>query len=239
MKLNRYTDHLKNIDTMFVYDHFADDVPTAKYTTTATDSGSAAVNDVAGGILLITPSDGTVVDDDECYVQTANELFIYRTNGAIYGKCRLKWVETAAGVYNVAFGFMNAPTANSIIDDGGGVKVSGSTLSIYKVDGESVFRVASACNGTSTVTQSTTAAVGATWYVLEIFCNDYDGVKMEVTFKVDGVFLRDSNNLVIKHTVLIASATEMAMFVGAKLGASTNNDTTSVDYWYGSTTQAV
>jgi hypothetical protein len=233
MNLNRFTRALAELDTMYVFSHFTSDVASAELTTTATDSGTAAVGDTAGGVLLLTPSDGTVADNDEVYVQTANELFLFAANKAIYGRARIKWVETSAGIYNVAFGFMNAPTANAIIDDGGGVKVSGSTLAIYKVDGESVFRCASACNGTSTVTKSNKSAVGATWYELEIICNDWDGVSMEVSFKVDGEYLKDANNVVIKHTVLIASATEMAMFVGAKLGAATNNDTTSVDYWYG------
>ena len=145
-------------------------------------------------------------------------------------------METAATIYNVGFGFMNAPGANMLIDNGGGPKVSGSTLAIYKVDGGSVWRCASACNGVSTVTASNTSAVGATDYILEIICGDWDGVLMQVAFKVNGNYLKDTSNQTIKHTVPIASAAQMALWAGAKLGAITNNDTTSVDYLYGAHT---
>ena len=127
---------------------------------------------------------------------------------------------------------MNAVGANTIIDDGGGVKVSGSTLAIYKVDGGAVWKTASACNGVSIVNTSTTPAVGATYYDLEIFCENFDGVTMEASFKVDGVFLKDTNGNVIRHVVPIASSALMQLWVGAKLGAITNNDTTLVDYLY-------
>ncbi len=80
------------------------------------------------------------------------------------------------------------------------------------------------------MTNKTVAA--GTWYEFEIECLDYDGVTMQVAFKADGVYLKDANNVVVKHSVLIASAAAMQMFAGAKLGAATNNDTLLVDYWY-------
>lgn len=45
--------------------------------------------------------------------------------------------------------------------------------------------------------------------------------------------LKDVNNQVIRHTVTIASATEMAMFAAVKLGAGTNNDALTLDLWLG------
>jgi hypothetical protein len=236
--LVRYTWPLRNLDAFEVFDDFNFDQSTALVVATTTDSGTVAMGDEANGVMTLTPSDGTVADNDEAYAATPNANLIFAANTSIYLRGRMKWAETAAGVYNAAFGAQNAVGANSVIDDGGGLKVSGSTLGIYKVDGESVFRTVSACNGVATVTKSTTPAVAATWYVLEIFCADWDGVKMQVTYKVDGQYLKDANGLIIRDTVAIASAAQMQVFYGAKLGAITNNDVLKADYWYAAQTRA-
>jgi len=236
--LNRFTRPLWDLDTMFVFDHFTGDQSDISAVDTVTDSGTVLIGDDVGGIVTLTPSDGSVGDNDEAYLATPNELFKFGTNRAIYGRTRAKFTEVSAGVANVAFGFQNAVGANSIVDDGAGLKVSGSTVGIYKVDGETVWRVASSCNGTSTVTKTNKAATAALWYVLEIEVLDWDGTSMLVSFKVDGEVLKDTLGAPIQHTVAIASATEMQMFAGIKLGGATNNDTLLLDYWYGATCMA-
>lgn len=235
MNLNRFTHPLFDLDTMFVFDHFTGDQSDLFAVDTVTDSGSALVGDDVGGVITLTPGDSTVADNDEAYLATPNELFKFGTNRNIYGRARIKFTEVSAGAANVAFGFQNAVGADSLVDNGGGPKVSGSTLAIYKVDGGTVWRCASACNGVSTVSVSTKAATAAQWYTLEIECKDWDGVYMQVAFKVDAEYLKDSTGAVIRHTVPIANATEMQMWAGIKLGAATNNDTLLIDYWYGAT----
>jgi hypothetical protein len=238
--LNRFTGPLVDLDTMYVFDHFTGDQSDVTAVDTVTDTGTALVGDEVGGVITLTPSDGTVADNDEVYLATPNELFKFGTNRTIYGKARVKYAEVTANVLNVCLlGFQNAVGADSIVDNGAGLKTSGSTLGIYTVDGGSgLLRVVSACNGTATTTVTNKTVAAGTWYTAEIECRDWDGVKMQVAFKLDGDYLRDSLNRVIYHEVAIASATEMQMFVGAKLGAATNNDTLKVDYWYGATCQA-
>ncbi len=233
--LTRFTDMLTRFKGLtFEYgSDFGEDQADTAFIDTITDTGTVLMGDAVNGTATLTPSDGTVADNDEAYLAAPNANFKFGTNRNIYGLCKLRFTETTATIYNVAFGFQNAVGANSIVDDGAGVKTSGSTLAIYKVDGGAVWKCASACNGTATVSTSTSPAVTATDYVLEIFCEDWDGVSMEVSYKVNGDYLKDSNNVVIKHTVAIASATEMQLWVGAKLGAATNNDTTVVDNIYG------
>lgn len=237
MNINRYSADLNELQIVKVFDDFVADQSDLFFVDTITDAGTALAGDEVNGVMTLTPSDGTVADNDEVYIASANAIFKYGTNREIYGRCKLQFTETTATIYNVGFGFMDAVGANTLIDDGGGPKVSGSTLAIYKVDGGAVWKCASACNGTSTISTSTTSAVTATDYVLEIECKDWDGVSMQVCFKVDGVYLKDSNNLVIKHTVAIASAAQMQVWAGAKLGAITNNDTTKVDYIYAAQTR--
>jgi hypothetical protein len=235
--INRHTAVLKDLDTVYVFNDFLDDQSDIVAVDTITDSGTAAVGDAVNGVMVLTPSDGTVADNDECYIATPNELYKFGTNREIYGKFKFQYSAVVAADPNVAVGFMNAP-ATSAISDNGGVKTSGSTLAVEKKDGETAFRATSACNGTAVTTLSTKAIAAATDYVVEIECKDWDGTSMQVLFLVDGEYLRDTtNNLPIRHTVAIASATEMAMFAGIKLGAATNNDTLSLDYWYGAQTR--
>lgn len=205
---------------------------------TITDSGTVTVSDGVNGVLTLTPSDCTVADNDEAYVASARELFLYGTNREIYLRAKLRYTEVTATIASIAFGAQNAVGANSIVDTTGEVKVTGSTLAIYKVDGGDEFKVASASNGTATTTTTNRAAAAATDYDLLIHCRDWDGVSMQVSFYVGAwpaapTILRDTNNREIYHTVAIASATEMALFAGIKLGAITNNDTLLLDWVYG------
>jgi hypothetical protein len=234
MKILRFTQELADLDTIHVWDDFWQDQSDVNYVDTITDTGTALVGDDVNGVVTLTPADGTVADNDECYVATPNEIFKFGTNREIYGRFKFRYTAVVAADPNVAVGFQNAVGANSIVDNGG-VKVSGATLAIEKKDGETAFRCTSACNGVSTTTLSNKTIAAATDYVAEIICKDWDGVSMQVRYKIDGEFLRDSNNTVIYHTVPIANATEMQMWAGIKLGAATNNDTLLLDYWYGAT----
>lgn len=237
-KLNRYTMALWERDTFQVKADFEKDIDTTEWTATLTDIGTAAVGDNAnGGVVALTPSDGTVADNDEVYLASANELFIFAANRPLYGCCRLQFAETTAGIYNAAFGFMDAVGADSIVDNTGLPKTSGSTLAIYKTDGSQVWKCVSAVNGVathSTSTKSSTKAttVGGGWQELEVEATPTDSAGYTVVFSVDGEQLRDSNGQVIRHYLPYASATEMQVFVGAKLGAATNNDVLNVDYIY-------
>lgn len=232
--LARFTSPLRDLDTMVAYSDFVDDQSDTFFIDTLTDSGTAAVGDAFGGVMVLTPSDGTVSDNDEVILRSANEVFLFAAGKPLYGKAKFSFVETTATIYNVGFGFMNAAQTDPLGDDGAGAKLTGSTAAIYKVDASGVWKCATANNSVSTVSTSTATAVTATDYVLEIFGEDFSSTQMVFTFKVNGIYLLDSTTgLVIRHMVTVASATEMNLFVAAKLGAATNNDATSLDYVYG------
>ena len=222
---------LINVEQQYgVFSDFENDVRSTDWTATATDSGTAAVGDAANGVLVLTPSDGTVADNDEVYYATANEVFHFAAEKPMLGIGRIKFVETASGVYNAFVGFANAVAANTLVDDGGGMRASGSIAAIYKVDTETVWRCVTRNNGVVTVTQSTTTAGGTSYQVLEIEVVSFTSTQVKVLFRCDGIPLKDSTGKEIVHTITTASATEMQFGCGAKLGAGTNNDTLSVDY---------
>jgi hypothetical protein len=232
---NRQLAAENEVDTLCVFDHFDKDQSDINAVDTVTDTGTVAMGDAAGGTVILTPSDGTVADNDEAYLATPNEVFKLASGKPLYGRARVQFAETTADKVNVAFGFQNAVGANSLVDDGGGPKVTGDCLAIFKKDGGGNFWHAAAyCNGTGTATKSKTAAAAATWYDLEIFATDNGDGTFSVTYKVDGNILRDfTTNVPISHSVTVASATEMQMWLGVKLGAATNNDTLTCDYWLG------
>lgn len=237
-RLNRFTRVLWDLDTYYVFNDFSGDQADTEAVDTVTDSGTVTINDEMSGIAVLTPSDGTVVANDEAYLAVPNETFKFASKRPIYGRFRAQFTEVTATKANVAFGFQNAVGADSIVDTTGLPKASGSTLAIYKTVDSAVWKCCSACNGVATHSTSVNAAVAATWYELEIECLDFDGTTMPVCFKVNYEYLKDSAGNIIKHSVPIANATEMQLFAGIKLGANTNNDTAKLDYWYGAQLRA-
>jgi hypothetical protein len=231
--LNREVGPLWDLDTFFLFDHFAKTLVAGEWATTLTDLGTAAVGDASRGILTITPADASVTDNDEAYVASTKQLFLFAASRPLYAKGRLQFTETAAGIYNAFFGFVSGVGADTLVDNGGGMRASGCIAAIHKIDGETVWRCTTRNGATTTTTVSTTTAGGAAYQDLDVIGQDADGVNLTFTFKVNGVYLRDVNGLVIRHSVPIASASLMSLAFGAKLGAITNNDVLNVDYAYG------
>lgn len=228
--LARLPQALREVDTFSVFTDFTEDQTDLLWIDTVTDSGSVAMGDAVGGQAVLTPSDCSVSDNDEAYIRSANEIFLLAAGKPMYAECRLKYAETVASTQNIGFFFQNAIGADSIIDTAGGLKVSGSTLGIYKAE-TAVWKVVSANNGTSTVNTTSFTAAANTWYTLAIDVQDRDSLNCVVTYYINGLRLRDSTTgAPIEHVVAYASATEMNLGAGVKLGAATNNDALTIDY---------
>lgn len=215
-----------------------DDFPakdTNVWTTTATDSGTAAVGDAANGIVQLLPSDGTVADNDEIYLQT-KELFKIAAGKPLMCGIYLQFTEAATNAANVMFGFMDAPTANAIVDNGAGPKTSFSGAVIYKVDGGSQWQCMYSDGATQTASGLLTAlttlnrqaqnAGGSSWVKLEIEIIPTSSTLCDVAFLINDVTVYK----MMDRTY--ANATEVALMVGAKNG-SANQETINVDWIYG------
>lgn len=232
----RSTAPLQDLDNHVLWDDFTAERTDLQWIDTIADGGTAEIADGANGIMTLSVVDST--DNDEVYLESAVETFLVAANRSLYFRTRIQFTEINTDDANIAVGFANAPGADLIIDDGAGLKTTGNWFSIYKVDGETVWR-ANCRNSTATGagsalgTLSNTTAGGASYQVLEIFINDFDGTNVEVLYKVDGQYLTDSNNLVIRHRLAISGSTEMAAFFGAKSGGA-NPETLNIDYCYAS-----
>lgn len=231
MNITRLPFELMQVDNIVAFSDFIEDQSDITWIDTITDSGSATVGDAVGGIMALVPSDGSVADNDETYIACPNEIFKLAAGKPLYGVCRLQFTEANTDDANVGFFFQNAIGANSILDNGAGLKVSGDTIGIYKVDGGTVWKCVTVVNGgTALVNTSTTTAGGSSYQKLEIFVEEESSTQIVATFKVDGDYLLDSTTgLRIRHVFAFASSTEMQVGAGVKNG-DTNNETLNIDY---------
>lgn len=216
-------DLLVRQQTVVFHDDFVSDLDTNIWTTTATDSGTATVGDVNNGTVVLAPSDGTVADNDEIYLSTANESFLFAANKPGYVACRIQFTEANTDDANVIFGVADAPIADTLLDNGAGPKASYSGAVFFKVDGSTVWQCENSIAGTQKTTTTTTTAGGSAFQLLEIEWRPKTSTLMDVIFKIDGVE-------VAKHVdQVFTSATEMKLFAGAKNGAG-NNESIVVDF---------
>lgn len=217
--------------TFTIWDDFAEFVTGDVWTSVLTDSGTIAVEDMAGGILLFTASDGTVADNDEVYLKSTKEVLLFANDKPIYYGARLKFTEANVDDANVCHGMMDAVAANAILDDGGGPKASYSGAVFFKVDGGTVWWFETSIAGVQTTTQvSDVANAGdGTYRWFEIEVRPINSTLMEVIPKIDGKQCLDTNYQPIKHRVTYTGATEMNVFAGLKNGGA-NLETMRADW---------
>lgn len=227
-------DFSRGIDTLF------------QWQPTVPDNGTWSAEDAINGVCKLTPSDSSVADNDEIYLASQQEPFVFKAGCPIYASCRMQFVEANADRANVIFGLMNAVAANSLIDDGGGPRASGSVCCIYKRETERYWRTqgrdywdvqdmeSQEPAGVISRVESIDGVVTTTtpWQTLEMWIEDprppYT-VKERVmiaTFAVDG------RRLPVVHELSIINATEMQLFVGVKNGSAVM-ETLKVNWLYG------
>lgn len=214
-----------------LFDDFLAYTDTQLWTKTDGDAGaSVAVDgDGVGGLLTLTTG---ATDNNEAYIETTNELFKIVAGKEIELEARLTFTEANTDDANVAFGVIDAPGANTLVDDGAGLKTTASGAAIFKVDGGTVWKTFSSKSTTQTITTSKTTAGGA-YQTLKILIRPRDLVTADVTFFVDGAQLQDTNSSAgqpdISHSITYSSATEMAVFCGVKAGGA-NSEVVNLDY---------
>lgn len=216
-----------------IEDDFTADIAAANWVSTLTDTGTASVGDTVGGVLAIVPSDGTVADNDEAYVESPNEVFKFAADKPLFFEARVQFTEANTDDANILVGLMDAVGADSLVDNGGGPKASYSGATFFKVDGSTVWQVETSLATTQTTTELSATNVnnlakkavtagGSAYQTLRIVVTPYSSTNAYVDFFVDGV-------QVAQHDYVFTSATEMQVALGVKNG-STNLETLNVDY---------
>ncbi len=227
--LNLPPDVLAKRMTHGFFEDFDQFVTGDRFTDTSADTGAAVANvDAAGGTVTLTTG-GT--DNNECYLLSTKELFLFAADKPILFECRSKYTEANTDDANIFQGLMNAVAADSILDDGAGPKASFSGVGFYKVDGGTRWQCISSLGTTRTTTDLTAAlsldklaktAGGGSYQLFRIEVVPISSTVAEVCFYIDDA-------LVAKHSLTYTSATEMNAAIGVKAGGA-NSEVVTVDY---------
>lgn len=217
-------------NTFALFEDFDWYISPHRWTATLTDTGTVSM--VSGTTrVAITPSDGTVADNDEAYLATTNANFLVAAGKNLYGEALIQFTEGNTDDANIAFGFASSVAANLIVDDGAGLRASGTVFAIYKVDGGTKWVCVSRNGATAYTNTSSTTAGGSAYQTLGIEIVELLSTACTVTFKVDGVILRDdTTGQPIRHNVLYSGLSAAQLFFGIKNGAITTVETLNVEY---------
>lgn len=200
------------------------------WTATLTDSGAITALTTHGGGVAITPSDGTVADNDEAYLGWTNKNIVPTNLKPIVFQTVIQYTEGNTDDANVIAGMLSTSAANALLDDGGGPPASYTGLVFFKTDGDTVWQVESSVGGTQTTTRLTAAnsldqvaktAGGSARQTLRIEFIPFSSTQADVLFFIDGV-------AVAKHLWTYTSAVAMSPVVGLKNGANTTVETLNV-----------
>lgn len=220
---------LKLKQTHGINDDFHQFVTGDLWTVTATNGGGATMQDAVGGQILIDTSDSTAADNDETYLHTTNEHWLFAADKPLTFVARIKYAEANTDDANVAAGLMDAVAADSIQDDGAGPDGTFDGAVIYKVDGGTVWRFKTSNATTATDSISDTTAGGSSFQTLEIRVRHQDASNCSLVPLVDGVQLKTSAGVLIEHKLAYSGLAEMAAVIGVKNGGA-NEETVTVDY---------
>ena len=210
---------------------------TTKWDSIQADTGATVTEDAdgVGGVILLTTG---ATDNNEAY-HYSNEILKIAANKPFEIEARIQYAEANTDDANVVVGVMDAIAANHLLDNGAGLAASFDGACIYKVDGETRWRVKSSNGTTKTDTETDVTAGGSSYQLLRIRVEPISSTEAEITFWIDAsggqnpVQCREYNanprTPSIKHTVLLASMTEIALVIGVKAG-DTNSEVVSVDY---------
>lgn len=226
-KLIPLPDELKNRNVHGIFDDFYHYVTGDDFSTVASDSGTVADSDAAGGVLVISPSDGTIANNDESYAKATQECFKFADDKPGVFEARIQCTD-AADDASLMIGLIDAVAADTIVDTTGLPKASWSGAIFHKGDGGTVWKCASSV-GTLWSTSSannvatTVANGGSAYQTLRIEWICPRATEVEISFYIDGVF-------VSKQTIDPTSATEMQIVLGAKNGANDSHAVLNVDY---------
>jgi hypothetical protein len=220
------------------FDHY---VTADTFTTTASNSGAAAVQDAAGGVLKITPSDATQVDNDETYVHSTHEMFKFATDKPLIFAARVRPVSNTIGSSNFIVGLKDAVAADSILDDGSGPAASYSGALFFAKDGGTTWWCESSIAGTQTTVDSGITVGNNAWDTLIIKTIPRSSTVTEVHFLIadgdvqpteKGFTTPSGTQQFVAQTVTHTNATEMEICFGVKSGAANLTDYLDVDWVY-------
>jgi hypothetical protein len=189
-------------------------------TSTLTDTGSAAIDAGAGGILKILPSDGSVANNDEAYVGGTSAVVALAAGKDLWFETRVKFTEGSTDDANIIAGLSTVYAANTLQDDGAGPPANYDGIVFFKVDGGTVWQAeTSSGDGTQTTIADVGTRTSGSYTRLGF---GVSGIS-SVTFYIDGV--------AVGTTTATLPDTNMRPVWGLKNGADTTVEGLYVDWF--------
>lgn len=190
-------------------------------TAVATNSGTVTSDAATAGhhgVVSLTPSDGTVVDNDETYLGSTATQFILSAGKDLWFEAMVYFAEAATDDVNVIVGLSSIYAANTLLDNGGGPAADYDGIVFFKVDGGTVWQTeTSVATSQTTHTGVQTRASGA-WTRLGFKVTGNE----QVDFYINGVEK-------ISTTAYLPTAA-MGLLFGVKNGADTNVEVLKCDW---------
>lgn len=226
-------DHVDLVDqdrTLVWEDNFLWYISPHLWTSTLTDTGSVTALTTHGGGVALTPSDGTVADNDEAYIGWTNKNIVPTNLKPIVFQTVIQFSEGNTDDVNVIAGLMSTSAADALLDNGGGPPASYTGMVFFKTDGDTVWQVECSVGGTQTTVRlsstysldkTTKTAGGTAKQTLRIEFVPRSSTAADVMFFIDDV-------LVAKIDWTYTSAAAVGPVLGLKNGAATTVETLNV-----------
>jgi hypothetical protein len=214
---------------MTIFDHFTYYSSGGHLTSVLNNSGTATAGDSAGGRLSLTSSGGSPALNDESYVKSTNQLFLFAASKPLLFESKVQFSEANTNKANIVAGFMSGVAAGAMQNGSAGPKTSFSGAVIYKIGNGTVWRFMTSMGSTQTDAVSQHTAGGSADQTLTIECNPVSSTLIECVPFLNGVQFLDANNKPIKQTITLNSPAQMNAFFGVKTGSS-SLETLVADY---------
>ncbi len=226
--------------TFEIFDHFDHYVTADMWTTTASNSGTVAVQEAVNGILKVNPSSNggnSQAVNDETYVESTHELFKLATDKPMFFAARVRPVGNTIANQALMVGLIDAVAANAIVDTTGVPKTSTDAVLFYKSNTDATWYAMAEANSTemSGITDGVDTNETATnnqWQNLTIRTVPKSSTLTEVHFgfalenSSDGSYsIREVGQTLVGkqlvcQTITHTSAAEMAVVLGVKAGVA-------------------
>ena len=217
-------------DEFAVFDDFDTFVDGEKWTIFDTPTSASVTHEGSGrGRMKLFAS----VDNEDAAIATTHELFRFVANKAMVAEASIQFTQIQTSTEGIAFGFADAFGDGLHGDDAAGIVVNDSAALIYKLSGAAVWRFHTEVGGTVVDTVSVTATDSGNEQNLRIEITPRSSTVFNARPFVDGVQLRDSEGVPIRHDVTIPTSTDMDLGLYL-IGGHVDDTTLYTDYLFGS-----
>lgn len=228
----RYTDALWNLDTTYYFNDFPNYTTATDGVSSFNQTGTTAVSTtLRGGQVVLTTG---AAQNQSASIYNTTGQWLFAAGKPIYGRTSIQYAEANTNDAGAFVGFLSAPVAaTTLADSTGAMRTTGTLAGLYKLPDTLVWRAVSR-NGTEVNDTATLLTAGsASYQTIEITIADWDQVSVMITYKVNGDYVKDANNAVIRDRLLIASAVIMSFgaTIKAPLAAGTS-EVLNMDYMY-------